>query len=240
MANKYRIRPRDLAVEKIECYIIEHQMQPHQKLPSERDMCKMWEFNRSTLRSAIHRLLAEGVLYNKMGSGTFVAAPKLVRNLQDVKSFTQVVEEAGKNLYARVVSLKTIESTKQISKKLYLPLGHKIIELVRVRGVDEVPILIETSYIDAEKCQGIENYDFSVNSLYGILEEEFGLRLVRGYEKLSITYTDANEATLLGIEEGAPVIYQTGVVNDENNEPIEYFRSIARSEYIRFASVLIR
>lgn len=240
MANNYRIRPRDLAVETIECYMIEHQIQPHQKLPSERDMCEMWGFNRTTLRSAIHRLVAEGVLYNKIGSGTFVATPKLVRNLQDVKSFTQVVNEAGKTVRARVVTLRTMESNKQISRKLYLPLGHKIIELVRLREVDEIPVLIETSYIDAEKCQGIEKFDLSVKSLYGLLEEEYGIRLAGGYEKLSITYTDADEAALLGIDEGAPVIYQTGVVNDENNKPIEYFRSIARSEYIRFASVLIR
>lgn len=240
MANKYRIRPRDLAAEKIECYIIENQMKPHEKLPSERDMCKMWDLNRSTLRSAIHRLVVEGILYNKLGSGTYVAPPKLVRNLQDVKSFTQVVEESGKTLFTNVISLKKIECTKQISKKLYLPLGHKIIELVRVRGVDEVPVLIETSYMDEEKCQGLETYDLSDKSLYAILEENFGHHLIGGYETLSITYTDANEARLLGIQEGDPVIYQTGVVSDENNEPIEYFRSIARSEYIRFASVLLR
>jgi hypothetical protein len=40
--------------------------------------------------------------------------------------------------------------------------------------------------------------------------------------------------------EGAPVIYQTGVVSDEENVPVDYFKSIARSEYIRFASVLVR
>ncbi len=240
MLNEYRGRPRDAATEKIECYIIENNMHPHEKLPSERNMCNMWGFNRTTLRSAIHRLVVDGTLYNKMGSGTFVAPPKLIRNLQDAKSFTQVVADAGKTLYAKVVSIKFIESTKQISQKLHLPLGHRVAELVRLRGVDNVPVLIETSYINAEKCPGIEDHDFSKDSLYGTLEEKYGMRPVHGFEMLAITYTDADEAELLGIEEGVPVIYQTGVVSDENNEPVEYFRSIARSEYIRFASVLMR
>ena len=54
-------RPRDEATEHIECYILEKKLPPHAKLPSERDMCSMWNFNRTTLRSAIKRLIVEGV-----------------------------------------------------------------------------------------------------------------------------------------------------------------------------------
>ena len=53
-------RPRDEATEHIECYILEKKLPPHAKLPSERDMCSMWNFNRTTLRSAIKRLIVEG------------------------------------------------------------------------------------------------------------------------------------------------------------------------------------
>ena len=49
-------RPRDEATEYIECYILEKNLPPHAKLPSERDMCSMWGFNRTTLRSAISTL----------------------------------------------------------------------------------------------------------------------------------------------------------------------------------------
>lgn len=240
MTSEYRSRPRDAAAEQIECYIIENGLSAHQKLPSERDMCAMWGFNRTTLRSAIHRLVMEGVLYNRMGAGTFVAPPKLVRNLQDVIGFGSAAQEAGRKLSTSVVSAGLREANKQIAQRMKVPLGHKIFELTRVRGLEDVPVLLETAYLDAQRFNGIESYDFSQHSLYHVLEENYGVRIAHGEEKLNVTYTDEEEAQLLEIPEGAPVIYQTGVVADEDNLPVEYFKSIARSEYIRFASVLVR
>ena len=45
MKEKNQNRSRDEAVEKIECYIIENKLKPHAKIPSERDMCDMWNIN---------------------------------------------------------------------------------------------------------------------------------------------------------------------------------------------------
>ena len=240
MTSKYRIRPRDAAAEQIECYILEQGLSAHDKLPSERDMCVMWGFSRSTLRSAIQRLIEEGVLYSRRGSGTFVSPPKLTRNLQDIEGFSSVARSAGYSVSSRVVHLGVREANKQIAQNMHLTLGHKVIEIIRVRLLDQVPVLLETIYLDALRCKGIEEYDLSNVSLYDILENKYGIRITQGMEKLNVTYTDKEEAKLLGIPEGTPVIYQTGVVVDDNGVPVEYFKSIARSEYIRFASELTR
>ena len=53
-------------------------------------------------------------------------------------------------------------------------------------------------------------------------------------------YASEEEAKLLGIREGDAVIYRSGVVSDGDGVPTEYFKSVARSEFIRFASVLTR
>ena len=64
-----RQKPRDEAIEKIENYMIRNRLQADDKLPSERAMCEMWDFNRSTLRSAIKQLISQGKIYNKSWSG---------------------------------------------------------------------------------------------------------------------------------------------------------------------------
>ncbi|NLY90451.1 MAG: GntR family transcriptional regulator [Firmicutes bacterium] len=240
MANEYRIRPREAAAEQIECYILEHELTAHAKLPSEREMYAMWGINRTTLRSAIRRLIEEGVLYNRMGSGTFVSPPKLTRNLQDIKGFSSVARSAGHVVSSRMVRLGVREASKQIAQKMHLTLGHKVLEIVRVRIIDQVPVLLETVYLDTERCKGIETYDLANLSLYSILEKDYGIRITQGVENLNVTYTDKEEAELLEIPEGTPVFYQTGVVFDDQGVPVEYFKSIARSDYIRFASELTR
>ena len=92
MKRRHPMSSRDHATELVESYILDMGLRPGDRLPSERDMCRMWDLNRTTLRNAIQRLVSDGVLYCRMGSGTYVAQPKLVRNLQDVKGFSELYE----------------------------------------------------------------------------------------------------------------------------------------------------
>lgn len=238
MPEKIKIRPRDEATEKIECYIVENQLQPHDKLPSERHLSELWGFNRMTLRSAITRLVEQGKLYTKLGSGTYVAVPKIKRNLQDLKSLSQVLKEENRELATKTVSREIIESNKQISKSLLVPLGHKVLELTRVRYFDGTPSIIETSYVNISRYPGIEESDFEKKSLYQVLEHDYKVNISHGSEKISVTYATQEEATLLKIKENQAVFFLRGTVVDVNNQPVEYFKSIVRSDMVRFSSIL--
>ena len=46
----------------------------HQRLPSERDLCRQHELSRMTARRALKTLIAEGFAYTRVGKGTFVSA----------------------------------------------------------------------------------------------------------------------------------------------------------------------
>lgn len=233
-------KPRDEAMEKIENFIIENHLKPDEKLPSERSMCEMWDFNRSTLRSAIKQLILEGKIYNKNGSGTYVARQKLVRNLQDAYGFYQTALNAGRKVGTKVIHVDFCETSKNIGRKMKLPLGHKLLRIVRLRCLDGIPVLLSTVYLDAKRFPELEAVDFGSVSLYGVLKERYGLEVSGGMEKLSIAYCDEEEAGYLEIEEGAPVIFQSGVTMDQQDVIFECFKEITRSEYVCFASELTR
>ncbi len=240
MVDQYRGKPRDQAAELLECFIAEQGLRPHQKLPSERELCQSWGFSRSTLRSAIHKLVTEGKLYAKVGSGTYVAPPKLVRNLQDMEKMDRVAQKYGKTLATQVLAVEKIECTKQISRKLKLPLGHRILVLTRLRTIDGVPTLIDTGHLDYDRFPGLESFDFTVHSLYEILETHYGLNITHGEESISITYATQREAELLDIPPESALFFLSGVSHGENDMPVEYFKSVVRSDQIRFSSVLTR
>ncbi|HOX31847.1 MAG TPA: GntR family transcriptional regulator [Spirochaetales bacterium] len=240
MPRTFQFRPRVEAAERIESFISVNKLPPHAKLPSERDMCEMWELNRTTLRSAIRSLMEEGKLYNKVGSGTFVAEAKLTRNLQDMLPFSRLVASAGKKLRSEVLSSRVMECNKQVSQRLRLPLGHGIFELIRLRLVDDEPVLIETAYLDCVRHAGIELLDFAKESVYHSLEKRYGTVVRKGQEQLGITYATEEESRLLGIERESPLFHLVGVASEEDGTPVEYFESVLRTDKIRFASVLTR
>lgn len=232
------LKPREEVVEKIEYYIDQNQLRPDDKLPSERQLCEILGTSRTTLRSAIKRLIIEGVLYSKRGAGTFVAPQKLVRNLQDMESLSKSALEANKVLSTKVLYADIIECNKELSKRMELTLGSKIYCLQRLRLIDGVPAMMELAYIDYSLCKGIEQYDFSQKSLYQILEEVYNVGIDHGSESLSVTYVSEQESELLEVESGTPVFFVTGNVFNEDEKPIEFYKSIIRADQIRFSSIL--
>lgn len=237
MVQEYKQRPRDEALEKIECYIAKEKLKPHDRLPGERDMCGMWGLNRTTLRAAIGRLISEGKLYNRKGAGTYVAVPKLKERLQDLRSFSQMVREEGRLPATEIVSMDQIESTKQIAKKLKVTIGHPVWQLVRLRSIDGVPAMLETVYMSRELFPDMNQY-VETRSLYEVMEHVYHEAPWRGSEKISLTYATKRESELLLIETGMPLFYISGTVESAGGIVTEYFKNVARPDRIQFTGEL--
>lgn len=243
MQKSKKIRPSEAAVEQIEWYIRKNNLKPHTKLPGEREMCEVWGFNRSTLRSAIQRLSEEQIVYSERGSGTYVAPPKLERNLQDTKSTSESMRGSGYFLWTEVLSSRVENSSKYsgkyISSKLDIPENHRIFCLKRLRVRNHIPLMIETSYSDYERCVGIENHNFSEESLYKVFRE-MGVDLAEGEEQVGVTYATEEEANLLKVEPGAFMFFISGIIRDSEGKPVEFFKLVANPKVIRFTSTLKR
>jgi GntR family transcriptional regulator len=240
MLEKYRNRPRDEAAEFIEAYIIENKLTAHEKLPSERKFCQFRGFNRITLRSAIKKLELEGILYRRHGAGTFVAPPKLLRNLQNMESFHSMAERAQKTLQTTQLYNRVLPCTKAIAKKLNIPPVSPIFILQRLRLMNGVPLMLETTHVNYALCQGIEKYDFAHESLFQILEKKFGIKADHGIEHLNITYAGLEEAALLEIPANRAVFFIEGISDTSDGRHIEYFESVVRSDQVQFISILKR
>jgi GntR family transcriptional regulator len=233
-------KSRNEAQEELEYYIKVNHLEAHDKLPSERELSELFSINRSTLRAAIIRMIDEGKLYKVIGSGNFVQEPKIVRNLNNLDSLTELVKGFGKEISSKVIHASVIEANKQIMKKLKLPLGTKVFQLLRVRLIDNEPFALETSFIEYHRFEGIEKYDFEKVSLYKTLKDVYGVDIVKGQEKLTLTYATEEEAELLSITYESPLFFISGTAEDKEDRPVEYFRSVVRPDKMKFSSILVK
>lgn len=234
------IKKRDDGIEKIEDYIILNNLKPDDKLPSERDMCNMWGFSRSTVRSSINKLILEGIIYTKKGNGTFVSKEKLIRNLQDIKGLYEIAKSENRCLTTKVIDSTYMETPKHIGRKMKLPIGHKLFKITRIRYLDDEPFMITTAYLDAKRFIDIDKNDFSNISLYSLLKEKYFIDISGGSQKLSITYCSKENSKLLNISSNDAVIYQSGITLDSDNNIFEYFNEFTKPGFIQFGSTLRR
>lgn len=233
----YEPRPRTIAEEQIAAYILHNKLKPHDKLPSERDMCAMWDINRSTLRSAVARLTSEGRLYSLQGSGTRIL-PRIERRLQDLKSYTVSLREQGFYPESRLLSFSTVECDKHLSRRFRRVLGEKLFRITRLRMADDYPVLIETAYIPEDLAPGLEEQDIVNGSLFAVLQNVYNQIPFRGWEKISITSATEEEAGYLKIENGAPVFWIISETYNRDDTLMEYCRTVGRADKMELTSTL--
>ena len=80
MPKMYNLLSLDIE-EQVKQYIDEHNLQPGDKLPSERDFSTMLNVTRVTLRHALEVLIGKGIIERHPGSGYYLCPPKTDREL---------------------------------------------------------------------------------------------------------------------------------------------------------------
>ena len=121
-----------------------------------------------------------------------------------------------------------------VAQHLQLSPGGKTVKIVRLRFYGGTPLLLETIYIPAELCPGLENHMLANTSLYMILEQDYGLQIHDADQTLEATVANAYESQLFGIEPGMAMILLEGVTHLENGPPVEYFKAIYRGDRFKF------
>ena len=236
--KEYHISQCDRIVELIECYIIENNLKGHDKLPSERDLCELWDCNRMTLRSALDRLERERRIFSIHGSGNYVAEERFEIYLMEFKTFFAQLKESGHILKTKLISIQKIDCNKKISQILGIECSSPIYEISRLRYINEVPLMIESSFISCKLCPKIEESDLENNSLYATLSSGYGLEFADGSVEISVTNAEPFEAELLEIPVKHPLFFLNIKVCDENGIPIEFIKAVVRPDKIQFASKL--
>ncbi len=214
---------------------------PGQKIPSEAELCAAFDVSRTVVRQALNELVQEGVLYRRKGKGTFVAEPKIRESLvQNLTGFYEDTVALGLKPSTKVLEQKVIPAPPKIAEALGLQENDPVIMIDRLRFVDSEPIVVVITYVPYDLCPELINEDVSTRSLYEILEKKYGLELVYGRRTLEAVAATREEAELLELEEGDPIVLLRSISYLKDGRPIEYFKARHRGDRSRFEVELFR
>lgn len=207
-------------------------------IPTELELQKIYSVSRSTVRKAIEGLVFEDLLVKKQGLGTLVAKPRMVEDLFKLKSFTEKMEAQNANISTKVLDVRKIEASRRICEHLHIEAGEQIIFIKRLRYVDNEPITLFTSHIPA--YLGVKEDDDFTGSIFKLLEEKYEQRISYGERIVEAGASGKEEAQLLGINQGEPVLIIRNIVFNIDDTPIEYAEGIYRSDRYKYVFRLKR
>lgn len=208
---------------------------PGDQIPSERELSEMLGVSRMTVRRAIENLIDLGMLERRSTNGTYVKTPQVVRPVggQRALSISQML--GGNESGARLLHFNTIRAPRKVAAWLQLRVGEYVVVMKRLRLVNGLPFCIETTYLPAKLVPGLSADDLSNNvSLYGLLKQRYGITPLESDGELKMSRCLAEEAALLGLSEGDPVLFMKSVVQDTEGRLFEYLKSVNHPDRVVF------
>ncbi|MGV6848594.1 MAG: GntR family transcriptional regulator [Marinibacterium sp.] len=229
--------PRYLQLRRrIEEGIADGTLPPNSPLPSERELAALTGLSRVTVRKAAQAMVEGGLITQRQGSGSFVAAgsQRVEQSLSRLTSFTEDMARRGFHSHAkwleRGIFLPSPEET------LILALGpdDSVSRIARLRMADDRPMAIERASLPVDILPNPTEVE---GSLYEVLGET-GNRPVRAMQKLAAINLGESDATLLGVQPGAAGLHIERTSFNAAGRIIELTRSIYRGDSYNFVAEL--
>lgn len=201
------------------------------RIPPEHELETLYKVSRVTVRRALAELTAEGLLEKKQGKGTFVSTPRISQDLKSIHSFHDACKQNGFQGGTIVIHVKEEAADTADQEELELKSGSKIVETLRIRTADGVPVVLEKNHFSMAYSY-LENENLS-GSLYNVLRD-YGIEPRQASHDISMTFATEEQAKLLSIEKGAPLMRLHEVVYDQKGRPLHNSVQLIRGERFVF------
>lgn len=222
--------------------ILDGKLAPHEPIPSERELEKIYNVSRTTIRPAIDILVRQGFLYREHGKGTFVSPPKLQKGISELTSFTEDMKRRGIVPGQKILSIGYVEPAEKVRAQLDLPKNVKEILCVdRIRLGDGSPMGLQTSYYSLPEGQTFSREELEdVGSIYALLRERLHLIPTEADETLEVTVATPREASLLHVKPGSPLLLSERTTYSQTRRVIEFAKILYRGDRYRYFAKLTR
>ena len=201
------------------------------RIPPEHQLEELYKVSRVTVRRALAELTADGLLEKKQGKGTFVSTPRISQDLKSIHSFHDACKQNGFQGSTTVVYVREKEADTADIEELNLRTGDRVLETLRICSADGVPVVLERNHFSMAYSY-LENENLS-GSLYNVLRD-YGIEPRQATHDISMAYATENQAKMLNVEPGAPLMRLHEVVYDQKGRPLHNSLQLIRGDRFVF------
>jgi len=229
MAKKMLSAYEKIAAELME-KIREGKYPPGTFLPSENTLSQEYNVTRTTIRRALEVLKKQGTIESFRGKGYQVKPLYWEQSLLKFYSFGRNIAENIDNPDTKIISINKIHGLNDIKQFNNIDLW----EIRRLREMDKIPLIFETSYIPIEYLPGFSGKKLDKNSLYHLLELN-NIHLINAKEFLEPVLPNIETQKIMNINADLPLFQTIRYTYDKDDNLIELRESLIRGDHFRFS-----
>jgi DNA-binding GntR family transcriptional regulator len=221
---------------RLERAIREGTIAPGARLANEIAIVERLRLSRPTVRRAIQELVDKGLLVRRRGIGTQVVQGQVTRPVE-LTSLYDDLRDTHHEPGTRVLEFGVRPASDTVTKALGLLPDSEILHIRRRRSADGVPVAILENHLPAEFAE-ISPTQLERQGLYQLLRSR-GITIRVANQKIGARAAAVEEATLLEIDAGSPLLTMERVTFDDAGHAIEYGDHCYRPDRYSFETTLV-
>lgn len=204
---------------------------PGGRFYTDEELCERFKVSRITVRQAVAELVDEGMLRRTPGRGTFITRPKLEeRALIDTAARPSF---DGAPVEIEIVAFDLLPCPRALAADLGVAPGQRVRHVRRLRRHQGLPVRLDQRYLRLAAARGLTRDDAASRSLVEFLSER--LPLARADMQMEARAAAPDEAAVLQVLVGEPVLVRHLVYRDAAGVPLMAGHSVYRSDLMRYA-----
>lgn len=199
-------------------------------LPGERDLAREFGVARVTVRNALRSLDDDGLVARRERRGTVAISGRGTAPRRRVlRDHLDKFLDRGRQDVRKVLRFEFVAATPAISEALRVPVGDRVLRVVRVRSSEGSPLTYTDVFVPGHFATGITRSALNRKSFLKTLEES-GVKIGVAEQIARAAAAPPDASIALGIPLHAPVLALKRIIRDQNGTPVQLFYGWYRAE----------
>jgi GntR family transcriptional regulator len=190
-------------------------------LPSEGELVSRYRVARGTVRQAIALLEHEGVVATRQGARRTVLGSVPAQSFSEMQSFSMWAVSQGHVPTAEVLHAQRRPTTGADAERLGAPIGEEVLDLRRVRLLDDAPVMVERTLYAGLVAEHVLAMELTRGSITERLTE-LGFIYAHADHRIDAVAAGVAESRLLGVRRGSPLLRQRRVATSPSGVALEW------------------
>ncbi|MFI6601510.1 GntR family transcriptional regulator [Nonomuraea sp. NPDC050536] len=202
------------------------------QLPSEAELAARYDAARGTVRQAVAVLVAEGLVGSRQGARRIVLGRSRSQSFAELHSFAQWARANGYRYGGQVITQRRRAASPAEAARLG---SAQILEVLRLRTLEDEPVLVERTVYASWIAPAVEALPADCESVSAALYASVGLVCAYGEHLIDAVSAGAQDARLLGVRRGSPLLRQRRTTTTHEGKPVEWSEDRYRAGSVAFS-----
>ncbi len=224
-----------------------HEGRFSQGVPGELALMQQFGVARVTVRRALERLAAEGLIAREPGRGTRALDPGASHaatygeggQRAQLTGLLENLVSMGLKTSVTVLDVEVLAASANVAQALQLKAGDLVQKAVRVRSTKEGPLSHITTYVPADIARQFGRRELAKKPILVLLEES-GVTVGRAHQTISARLADVQVAKHLDIAVGSALLAVRRLIYDDQDRPIQWLHGLYRPDRYEYQMELSR